>query len=72
MLVLDNRGLEPPEPMQKTLEALSKLGPGESMKIINDRKPMFLFGELDEMGHKYEVTPREDNGFEIVITKKEG
>lgn len=72
MLVLDNRGLEPPEPMQKTLKALSELRQNESIKIINDRKPMFLFEELDTQGYIYEVDQREDGGFEITISKKEG
>lgn len=72
MLVLDNRGLTPPEPMQRTLKALEDLKSGEQLKIINDRKPMFLFEELDQKGYTYEVTPREDSGFEILITKKEG
>jgi len=69
MNVLDNRGLEPPEPMQRTLKALVELKVGESIKIINDRKPMFLFEELDQKGFTYEVVAREDAGFEITITK---
>lgn len=72
MKELDNRGLEPPQPMQRTLEALADLKPGEKLKIINDRKPMFLFEELDQQGLKYEVSPREDGSFEITIYSKEG
>lgn len=70
METLDNRGLEPPEPMQRTLKALSELPNGEKLMIINDRKPMFLFEELDQMGHSYQVDPREDGGYQIVISKK--
>lgn len=69
MKVLDNRGLEPPEPMQRTLKALEELQTGESLRIINDRKPMFLFEELDDQGLKYEVEPRDDGSFQITIYK---
>jgi len=70
--VLDNRGLEPPQPMQRTLKALEELGIGETLKIINDRKPMFLFEELDQKGYTYEVSLHPDGGFEITIVKGKG
>ncbi|MRH43366.1 DUF2249 domain-containing protein [Aquibacillus halophilus] len=66
---LDNRGLQPPQPMMRTLEALEELGSGEQLTIINDRRPMFLFPELDEQGHKYEVHEQKDGSFSITITK---
>ena len=72
MTVLDNRGLEPPQPMQRTLKALEELQAGQTLKIINDRKPMFLFEELDQKGYHYEVEPHPDGGFEITIVKSEG
>lgn len=68
-MILDNRGLEPPQPMMRTLTALEKLQPGETLTIINDRRPMFLYEQLDELGYKYETTEREDGGFQITITK---
>jgi tRNA 2-thiouridine synthesizing protein A len=69
MMILDNRGLEPPQPMMRTLAALEKLQPGETLTIINDRRPMFLYEQLDELGYKYETVEREDGGFQITITK---
>ena len=69
MMILDNRGLEPPQPMMRTLAALGKLQPGETLTIINDRRPMFLYEQLDELGYKYETTEREDGSFQITITK---
>jgi tRNA 2-thiouridine synthesizing protein A len=69
MLTLDNRGLEPPQPMMRTLEALEGLQPGESLTIINDRRPMFLFAELDEVGSTYDVEEQLDGSFKVVITK---
>ena len=70
-MLIDNRGLQPPEPMQRTLKALTELKVGDRLTIINDRKPMFLFEELEQKGYPYEVNSREDGAFEINIVKKE-
>lgn len=66
---LDNRGLEPPQPMMRTLEALEKLDTGETLSIINDRRPMFLYEQLDELGYKHETTEQNDGSFLIEIKK---
>ncbi|SDZ74592.1 TusA-related sulfurtransferase [Thalassobacillus cyri] len=68
-MILDNRGLEPPQPMMRTLTALEELTDKEALVIINDRRPMFLFAELDELGHLYETVQQEDGSFRITITK---
>jgi len=68
-MILDNRGLEPPQPMMRTLTALETLPKGETLTIINDRRPMFLYEQLDELGYLYETKEREDGSFEITITK---
>lgn len=72
MIRLDNRGLEPPQPMMRTLQALEELEEGESLEIINDRRPMFLFAELDQLGYAYSVEKNEDGSFTITITKGSG
>ncbi|MDR4887064.1 DUF2249 domain-containing protein [Fredinandcohnia sp. QZ13] len=66
---LDNRGLEPPTPMMRTLKALEKLNKGDTLTIINDRRPMFLYEQLDELGYKHTTEPYPDGGFQIEITK---
>lgn len=68
-MILDNRGLQPPEPMMRTLAALDELESGQSLTIINDRRPMFLFEELEQRGYSFQTTERDDGGFEILITK---
>jgi tRNA 2-thiouridine synthesizing protein A len=70
-IVLDNRGLEPPQPMIRTLEKLEFLNDDEVLIIINDRQPMFLFPELEERGYVYEVQPNNSGGYEITISKPE-
>lgn len=66
---LDNRGLEPPQPMMRTLAALEELPEGEELIINNDRRPMFLYEELDERGLKHETIELEDGSFQITIRK---
>lgn len=69
MKTLDNRGLEPPEPMVRTLKSLDEMKKGEQLAIINDRRPMFLYEELDERGYQHETEAQEDGSFKITITK---
>lgn len=69
MKILDNRGLEPPQPMMRTLKKLDEMKKGEKLAIINDRRPMFLYEELDERGYLHETEQQEDGSFKIMITK---
>lgn len=55
VVVLDVRGLEPPEPMMRTLEALESLPAGATLVQINARIPRFLLPLLEERGFSYEV-----------------
>lgn len=67
MLILDNRGLEPPQPMMRTLAALENLTKNEILTIINDRRPMFLYEQLEELGLKHRTEPQDDGSFKIEI-----
>jgi len=64
-LVLDVRGLEPPEPMVRTLAALESLPSGATLVQVNDRVPAFLLPELDQRGWRYRVT----EGPDAVVTR---
>jgi len=66
---LDNRGLKPPQPMIRTLEQLEQMNAGETLIIHNDRRPMFLYPELDELGMAYETEPHPEGGYLITIHK---
>ena len=48
---LDNRGLEQPEPMIRTLAATEQMPTGEVLSVLLDRRPAFLLPELDRRGH---------------------
>ncbi|AZU63101.1 DUF2249 domain-containing protein [Neobacillus mesonae] len=67
MNVLDNRGLEPPQPMMRTLAALTKMKDDEVLTIINDRRPMFLYEQLEELGYKQRTEEQSDGSFKIEI-----
>jgi uncharacterized protein (DUF2249 family) len=54
-IVLDVRGLEPPEPMVRTLDALETLPAGGVLVQLNDRIPQFLLPILDERGFRHDV-----------------
>jgi tRNA 2-thiouridine synthesizing protein A len=66
-MVLDNRGLEPPQPMMRVLEALGSLADSETLVAINDREPMFLYPQLAARGYQHETAAHPDGGFRIVI-----
>lgn len=57
-LLLDVRGLEPPEPMVRTLVALETLPAGAVLVQRNERVPQFLLPILAERGFRYEVDER--------------
>lgn len=50
---LDNRDLDPPEPMVRTLAAVEELQPGEVLSALLCREPIFLLPKLDERGHQW-------------------
>jgi tRNA 2-thiouridine synthesizing protein A len=66
---LDNRGLEPPMPMIRTLEALSGLAPGDVLVIHNDRVPVYLLPQLAEEGATYDVDELPDGSARVRIVK---
>lgn len=47
---VDARGLEPPQPMVKILEALAALPDGAELHAHTDRRPMHLYAQLEERG----------------------
>lgn len=74
IVLLDVRGLQPPEPMQRTLEALAQLGPNASLVQVNSRVPQLLIPHLNERGYEYVLiseAPNEVRGMIRPIHKAE-
>jgi uncharacterized protein (DUF2249 family) len=67
---LDNRGLEPPEPMVRTLAEIEKMKQGEVIEALLEREPVFLYRELAKRGHSWKGD-FEDNGktFRLFVRK---
>ena len=65
-IVLDVRGLEPPEPMVRTLAALESLPADAVLVQRNDRVPQFLLPLLAERGFRYEV---DDGASDAVVVR---
>lgn len=70
---LDNRDLDPPQPMVRTLEFLEKQPACESgalgLEIWNVRVPAFLLPELDDRGYEF-TADDEGNGTVRVKIRK--
>ena len=50
---LDNRDLDPPEPMVRILAATEELKKGEVLSALLCREPIFLLPELAKRGHAW-------------------
>lgn len=66
---LDNRGLSPPEPMLHILSACETLNPGDRIEAQMDRRPIFLFPELDDRGVRYECVQCQDGGYLLTVER---
>ena len=67
--VLDVRGLEPPQPMLRVLQEIDRLGPGAELEVHHDRRPMFLYPQLDERGFVHETDEPESGLVRILIRR---
>ena len=67
MIVIDARELEPPEPFERVMEALSDLAPGDRIKLVLNREPHPLYRVLERNGYAYEPTWFDDGRCEILI-----
>ncbi len=50
---LDNRDLDPPEPMVRILAAIESMKEGEVLSTLLCREPTFLLPELAKRGHRW-------------------
>ncbi len=70
---LDNRDLDPPEPMVRTLAAVEELRPGEVLCALLCREPVFLLPELGKRGHEWHGGFEADGTtYKLVVRKGAG
>ncbi|MGH8024739.1 MAG: DUF2249 domain-containing protein, partial [Limisphaerales bacterium] len=60
---VDARGLEPPQPMVKILEALGTLPAKTGIRAHTDRRPIHLYSHLEERGFAAETEEQIDGSF---------
>jgi Uncharacterized conserved protein (DUF2249) len=65
---LDLRGLQPPEPIVRILEALER-APRVPLRAILPHEPVPLYALLRERGFTCSGAPRADGGFEVLIER---
>lgn len=67
-IVVDGRGLEPPEPMERVVAALDILQPGQRIRFLIHRQPYPLYDLLSRHHYHYEIMAGADGGFEVLIS----
>ncbi len=70
VLDLDARGLEPPQPLVKILEALASLPDGARLRALTDRRPMHLYAQLEERGFAGETEEQKDGSFVTYVSRR--
>lgn len=68
---LDLRGLDPPEPMRRALEAIEGLDPSSTLEIVTDREPFLLHRELGRRHYDYVKEIRRD-GCHTTVSRGSG
>jgi TusA-related sulfurtransferase len=68
-IVVDARGLEPPEPFEKVMEAVCEMQPGDTVLMLLEREPFPLYRVLDRNGYSHRTLCRADGVYEIRITQ---
>jgi uncharacterized protein (DUF2249 family) len=69
-VVLDVRGLEPPQPMLRVLREAEALGPGGELEVRHDRRPTFLYPLLEDRGLAHETDEPEPGLVRIRIRRR--
>jgi TusA-related sulfurtransferase len=66
---LDVRGMQAPEPLERVLQTLDRLGDGDRLLLKINCRPVPLFRILERNGYTYEEQPGVDSLLEIAIRK---
>jgi len=68
---LDVRALEPPEPLERVLDALADLPVGDRLRVRLRREPFPLYDLLRRMGYGWSGTAAAGS-FEVLIWPQDG
>lgn len=67
-IVVDGRGLEHPEPLERILAALEQLQSGQRLRFLIHRQPYPLYDILQRYHYLYSTEANADGHFEILIS----
>jgi uncharacterized protein (DUF2249 family) len=70
-ILVDCIGLEPPEPLERVLEAISGMAKDQFVRMLIDREPVPLYPILTRNGYGYETRANGDCSYEVRIWAKE-
>ena len=59
--------LEAPEPLERVLDALCELDPGDRLAVLIEREPHPLYRILDRHGYRHSITERPDQLYDLLI-----
>lgn len=59
--------LEPPEPMERILDALATLGVHQRLAVLIDREPRPLYRILERHGYTHSISARPDLRYDLRI-----
>lgn len=68
-ILVDAHGLEPPEPLEKVLQALALLRPGQSIRLLLPREPFPLYPILAARGYDHVTRMEADDSYVILISQ---
>jgi uncharacterized protein (DUF2249 family) len=66
-VIVDARGMEPPQPLVIILESLEQLPAGAEMRARTDRRPLHLYALLEQRGFTGETEEQHDGSFITTI-----
>ena len=66
-ILVDARDLAPPEPMEKVMQALELLRPGQSIRMLLHREPFPLYSLLSDRGYRHDTRMEADGSYVILI-----
>lgn len=69
---LDVRGLAPPEPLERVLDALDLLGPADQLRMLIEREPHPLYRILANNGYYHSTTALPDSLYQVTIWRGPG
>ncbi|RSZ60682.1 DUF2249 domain-containing protein [Massilia atriviolacea] len=67
---IDVRGLEPPEPLERVLEALDRLPEGDHLCMLIEREPRPLYRILAQNGYGHATSALPDYLYEVRIWRR--